>query len=200
MHSLSHLLGRLRYKHLALLAALGEHRNLHRAASVVHLAQPSATKLVHDLERLLGFALFERVPRGMQPTKLGAEVLIFARRALVDLERFTEDLDNKRQGGDGQLAIGTIMAAASDVVARALADIKHRRPLLAVKLLGENSDEVLSLLLEHKIDLAVGRFTQSLQHNALDYELLGTEVLHIVARKGHPFVRVQRLQLRMLEE
>src|SRR5580658_4545272 len=45
-------LGRLRYKHLLLLVALDEHRNLHRAAKVVHLAQPSASKLVQDLEQL----------------------------------------------------------------------------------------------------------------------------------------------------
>jgi DNA-binding transcriptional LysR family regulator len=136
----------------------------------------------------------------MQPTQLGSEVLEFARRALVDLERFTEDLENKRQGGYGQLVIGTIMAAASDVVARAMAEIKHQRPLLAVKLLGENSDQILSLLLEHQIDLAVGRFTHPMQHNEIDYEELGTEVLHIVVRKDHPFPRVRRLQLSMLEE
>jgi DNA-binding transcriptional LysR family regulator len=73
MSSFSQLLGRLRFKQLALLAALDEHRNLHRAADAVHLAQPSATKLVHDLEKIFSFPLFERLPRGMQPTELGAD-------------------------------------------------------------------------------------------------------------------------------
>ena len=85
MPLLSHLVGRLRFRQLSLLVALGEHRNLHRAAEAVHLAQPSATKLIHDLEQLFEVPLFERLPRGMQPTELGTEVLGFAKRALVDL-------------------------------------------------------------------------------------------------------------------
>src|ERR1700745_2424941 len=74
MSMLSHLVGRLRYRQLALLVALGEHCNLHRAAEAVHMAQPSATKVVRELGRLFGFPLFERLPRGMHPTPLGADI------------------------------------------------------------------------------------------------------------------------------
>jgi DNA-binding transcriptional LysR family regulator len=200
MSSYTHLLGRLRYRHLSLLVALGEHRNLHRAAEAAHIAQPSATKLVRDLEGAFGFSLFERMPRGMQPTELGGEVLNFARRALTNLERFTQELENKRAGGYGQLVIGAIMGAAPDVVARAMASIKHDRPLLAIKLLGETSDEILELLLQHEIDLAVGRFSGALQHNLIEYEVLGNEVLYIVARTGHPLTRVKRMELGVLED
>src|SRR5215469_7439788 len=200
MPSLSHLIGRLRFRHLSLLVALGEHRNLHRAAQAVHLAQPSATKLIHDLEQLFGVPLFERLPRGMQPTVLGAEVLAFARRTLVELQRFSEDLDSKRKGGYGQLMIGAIMGAAPDVVARAVADLKKARPLLSIQLMGETSDEIVALLLEGRIDLAVGRFSNPLQHNLIDYEVLGNEILCIVARTGHPLARVRHLQLTMLAD
>ena len=196
----AHLVGRLRFRHLALLVALDDHRNLHRAAEAVHLAQPSATKLVHDLEVVFGFPIFERNPRGMSPTELGLEVLTFARRVLVDLDRFTQDLDNKRQGGYGQLVIGAIMGAAPDVVALALAEVKKPRPMLSIKLLGETSDEILAFLIERKIDLAVGRFSNASQHNTIDYEDLGNESLCLVARKGHPFSRHRRIELRGLEE
>jgi len=200
MSLLSHLVGRLRFRQLSLLVALGEHRNLHRAAQAVHLAQPSATKLVHDLEQLFGVPLFERLPRGMQPTELGAEVLGYAKRALVDLERFAEDLESKRQGGYGQLMVGAIMGAAPDVGARAIADMKKERPLLAIRLMGETSDEIVSLLLEGKIDLAVGRFSNPLQHNVIDYQVLGNEILYIVARVGHPLSRVRKVELPMLAD
>jgi len=200
MSSLSHLIGRLRFRHLSLLVALGEHRNLHRAAKAVHLAQPSATKLIHDLEELFGVPLFERLPRGMEPSALGADVLVFARRSLVELQRFSEDLERKRTGGYGQLMIGAIMGAAPDVVARAMAEVKKERPLLAIRLMGETSDEIVALLLEGKIDLAVGRFSNPLQHNLVDYEDLGNEELCIVARTGHPLAAQKRLQLSMLAE
>jgi DNA-binding transcriptional LysR family regulator len=200
MSSLSHLIGRLRFRHLSLLVALGEHRNLHRAAQAVHLAQPSATKLVHDLEQLFGVSLFERLPRGMHPTALGAEVLAFAERALVELQRFSEDLERKRTGGYGQLIIGAIMGAAPDVVARAMAEVKKERPLLAIRLMGETSDEIVAFLLEGKIDLAVGRFSNPLQHNLIDYEDLGNEELCIVARTGHPLIGRKQLHLGTLSD
>ena len=200
MTSSAHLLSRLRFRHLALLVALDEHRTLRRAAEAVHLAQPSATKLVHDLEGVFGFALFERLPRGMLATELGTEVIAFAQRTLADIERFAQDLDSKKSGGYGQLVIGAIMGAAPDVVARAMADVKKRRPLLSIKLLGETSDEILSLLIARKIDIAVGRFSNALQHNTIDYEDLGNEPLCIVVRKGHPLSRIRRLNLRKLEQ
>jgi len=200
MPQLSHLIGRLRFRHFALLVALGEHRNLHRASQVAHLAQPSATKLVHDLEQLFGVPLFERVPRGMQPTELGSEVLAFAKHMLVELERFAEDLESKSKGGYGELIIGAIMGAAPDVVARAVADMKRQRPLLAIRLMGETSDQIIEFLLDGRIDLAVGRFSDPLHHNLLDYEVLGNEVLCIVARSGHPLAHLRRLKLSVLEQ
>jgi DNA-binding transcriptional LysR family regulator len=199
MPELSRLVGRMRFRQLALLVALNDHRNLHRAARAVHLAQPSATKVVHDLEQLFGFALFERLPRGMQPTELGTEVVAFAQRMMVELQRFGQDLESKRSGGYGQLMIGAIMGAAPDVVARAMADIKQKRPLLSIRLLGERSDEIIGLLLERKIDLAVGRFSNPQQHNAIDFEELGNEELYLVARKAHPLARATSLNLRALE-
>jgi DNA-binding transcriptional LysR family regulator len=198
--SFAQLMARLRFRQLALLASIGQHGNLHHAAEAMHLAQPSATKVVHDLEQLFNIRLFERLPRGMHPTDLGVEVLDFARRMLAELERFAQDLETKRKGGYGQLVIGAIMGAAPDFVARATAEMKQRRPLLAIRLMGETSDEIIDLLLEHKIDLAVGRFSNLLQHNAIDFEALGNEVLFIVARKGHPLRRVRRLRMQTLRE
>jgi DNA-binding transcriptional LysR family regulator len=190
-----HLSSRLRFKQLVLLTALDDHRNLHRAAEVIHLTQPSATKLLRDVEHLFGFEIFERLPRGMQPTVLGAEVVSFARRFLIELERFSVDLQSKRSGGYGQLVVGAIMGAAPDIVALAVIEIKKRRPLLVVKLLGETSDEVIDLLEQRKIDLAVGRFSQIQQHNEIGYEDIGNEVLYLVARKNHPLTKVRKLKL-----
>ena len=196
----SSLAYRLRFRHLMLLERLGELGNLHRAAAAINLAQPSASKMLRDVEHALGFALFERSSRGMTATELGKRVIEFAGAALADFERFVEDLDAKRKGGFGQLVMGGIMGAAPDVVARAVSDLKRRRPLLAVRILGETSDQLLDLLQHREIDLAVGRFSAPMQHNLFDFEPLANEPLCAVVRAGHPLGQASALKLKHLVE
>lgn len=194
------LVGRLRFRQLALLVALGEHCNLHRAAEAVHMAQPSATKVVRDLERLFGFPLFERLPRGMHPTPLGADVLAFANRALTDLQRFAHGLELKRHGGSGQLIIGTVSGAAGEHTAHAVAELKERRSRLSVKIMSASCEELIELLMTQKIDAGVTTFADSMPHTSLSYESLGFEALCMVVRPNHPAIRTGSLQLPSLQK
>src|ERR1700748_2744294 len=192
------LVNRLKFKHLALLVALDDARNVHQAADAINVAQPSASRMLGDIEEALGFLLFERNARGMQPTPLGVVTLAYARRALAELNRFAEDLDVKRKGGHGQLTVGAIMGAAPDLLAMAVATLKTERPLLHVCILGETSDQVVQLLHRREVDLALGRLTNPLQHNDFDFEPLARETLLLVVRAGHPLAGKTELTLATL--
>ena len=47
------LVNRLKFKHLALLVALDDARNLHQAAEAINVAQPSASRMLSDIEEAL---------------------------------------------------------------------------------------------------------------------------------------------------
>jgi DNA-binding transcriptional LysR family regulator len=187
------LVNRLRLKHWSLLSALGETATLNQAALRINVTQPSATKLLSDIEQAFGFALFERHARGMRATPLGAEVVAYARQTQAGLDRFLESLEIKRRGGHGHLVFGAIMGAAPDLVARAVADIKRERPRLNVRILGETSDQIGILLDRHEIELAVGRFTDPLQHNKFEFTALADEPLRAVVRRQHELARKRHL-------
>jgi len=193
MPSTPHLVSRLRQKHWSLLSALGDLPTLNQAAARISVTQPAATKLLADIEQAFGFTLFERHPRGMRVTPLGQEVVAYARQAQASLERFLEDLAIKRRGGHGHLVFGAIMGAAPDIVARAVAEIKRERPRLNVRIVGETSDQIGALLESGEIELAVGRFTDPLQHNRFHFAALSDEPLRVVVRRGHALARAQRL-------
>ena len=192
------LINRLRLKHWALLAALDETRTLHEAATRINVTQPSATKMLADIELAFEFVLFERHSRGLRPTALGEEVVVYARQSQASLSRFIEGLDVKRRGGHGLLVIGAIMGAAPDLVARAVARIKQERPLLNIRMVGETSDQISTSLERHDIELAVGRFASLLQHNLFDFTPLSNEIMQVVVRRGHALVRRKQPQLETL--
>src|SRR5213592_4473320 len=62
-------------RYLRYFVAVGETRNLSRAAAQLHVAQPALSRQIRDLERELGVELLERHPKGVTPTPAG-EALI----------------------------------------------------------------------------------------------------------------------------
>ncbi|MDW5377777.1 LysR family transcriptional regulator [Halomonas sp. HP20-15] len=186
----AHLRGWLRFKHLTLLTTLAQSRNMHATARTMCLSQPAASKMLRDLELYFGFALFERLPRAMQPTELGEQVIRHAWILLNDLERLVDDINDLRQGGYGHLLIGAIAAAAPEILPAAIARLKRDRPRLSVSLQEQTSDRLL-LELEHKrLDLVIGRLTHVSQHNLFDFEPLLDEPLRVVVRRDHPLTQL----------
>ena len=54
-------------------------------AEALNMSQPAASKLLKDLEDMLGVSLFERQPRGMRPNWYGETMIRHARIALSSL-------------------------------------------------------------------------------------------------------------------
>jgi DNA-binding transcriptional LysR family regulator len=81
------LVQQLTLRHLRLVVAIAEHRQLSLAAASLALTQPAASRSLADIERLCGDAIFERHVRGMTLTPLGE---LLARRARNVLEEVRE--------------------------------------------------------------------------------------------------------------
>lgn len=171
---------------MSLIVALADHGTTHRAAETLNMTQSTASKMLGDAEEIFGSDLFERRPRGLTPTPLGEFVIANLRAQLSRLRRFSDEFQARRAGGYGTLSVGAITGAAPDFVAKAVAEIKRRRPQLMVELHGETSDEILNQLKDGLIDLAVGRFSDERQRSIFSFEALAEERLVVVARSGHP--------------
>jgi DNA-binding transcriptional LysR family regulator len=178
------LLNRLRYKHLHMLVTLSTSQNLHRASQSLNMSQPAATRMLHEIEDMFGCDLFERLPRGMRPTALGQELIHFAESALSGLDRCAEDLMARQQGGYGYLSIGTIMGAAPDLVMDSIAEIKSLNPQLRIRIMGDTSDQVIQLLEQGRIDLAIARRNAATDSEHYVFEQLGNERLLVVVHAG----------------
>lgn len=176
----------LRLRHLVLIDTLGRTANMHATAERMGLSQPAVSKMLRDIEQLLGVLLFDRRPRELAPTELGSVVIEFARRTLNDCTRFDRELDNLRRGGFGQLRVGAIFAATASALPEAILKLKQERPLLSVELVEQTSDYLLAMLEHKELDLVVGRYTNPMQQRLFSYEPLYHEPFVLTAAAGHP--------------
>jgi DNA-binding transcriptional LysR family regulator len=179
-------ISRLRFRHLEFLDILGKTRNLRLTAEQMHITQPAATKVLMDIEEVLGSRLFDRLPRGMRPNELGLFTLRYAHSALDGHRKFVDEFSTLKQGGHGHVSIGAISGSAARLLIAAVAELQRLRPLLVVKMLEQSSDQLIVWLAERKIDVMIGRFTDGSQLDQFRYERLAGERLQITAGVHHP--------------
>jgi DNA-binding transcriptional LysR family regulator len=187
---------RLKTRQLLLLVALAEEGNLHRAAQVLNMTQPAASKLLKDLEDVLEVPLFERLPRGMQPTWYGETMIRHARVALASLNEANEELTALKAGRFGQVGVGAITSTGLMLLPPAVALVKQEQPTLRVSIEIETSDVLMERLAQGKLDILVARLFAQHDKSQLRYERLTAEPVCAVARPGHPLVGVAGLTLR----
>jgi len=72
-------------RHLRYFVAIGEEQHYGRAARRLRVAQPALSRQIQDLEKELGFKLFERLARGVKLNAAGKLFLEDARRVLQEL-------------------------------------------------------------------------------------------------------------------
>ena len=187
---------RLKTRQLLLLVALAEEGNIHRAAQVLSMTQPAASKLLKDLEDVLEVPLFERLPRGMRPTWYGETMIRHARMALASLNQAHDELTALKAGHFGQVGIGAITSPGLSLLPPAVALVKQEHPSLRIALDIETSPVLMGRLEQGKLDILVGRLFAEHDKTHLRYEPLTEEMVCAVTRPGHPLLGVSGLALR----
>lgn len=109
--------------------AVAEELHFTRASMRLHLATPSLSRQIRQLEQVLGYALFERNTREVVLTPAGAAFVAEARRALMYAQRAVEAGAAANAGNAGVLRIGytpfldtALLPQIRESFVRALAD------------------------------------------------------------------------------
>jgi DNA-binding transcriptional LysR family regulator len=185
--------GSLKLRHLRLLITLDDHRHVSRVATVLNLTQPAVSKALAEIEEGVGLKLFERTPRGIMPTTYGECLIQYARRIDLDLARARDGLKSLALGTSGCVSIGTLPAAASVLLPRALAVFKQQLPDASAVVREGSFETLLPELRARSIHLVVGTLMPSRSFSDLDEKVLSTKPLTLVARNRHPLARRKTL-------
>lgn len=160
--------------------AAARHGSFSGAARELHLAQPSVSEQVRQLEAELGVALFTRVGRGLVPTEAGLRLQPEAERVLADLERARESVREIRELRGGTLSFGLFGTASAFLVADLAARFRRRHPDVRLRLVGQNSSQVAEAVRGGRLE--AGLVVLPIDDDGLDVRPVRREELVYVSR------------------
>lgn len=191
----SPLASRLMFKHLRLIAAIAEHRQLSIAAQALAMTQPAASRTLAEAEARVGAALFERHPKGMVLTDIGESFARRARNILDELSDAADEMDRLRLGRGGMVRIGSVTGAAVGYVVPAIRQLKAEAPEADLHVDVATSEELMAGLLARRHDMVLGRVPQSAAPSGLALHPARGEQVCIVAHAAHRAAARARVSL-----
>lgn len=135
--------------------AVAESGSVGRAAALVHLTQPSLSRMIQGMEQRLGHRLFDRQSKGMVLTPAGEILLDHARLLAFEMQAARDQLDALRGLRRGAVRIGAVAAVMRTLVTRAAAALIEAYPDLSVEMREGTDGDLLGALLDRKVDLVV---------------------------------------------
>jgi DNA-binding transcriptional LysR family regulator len=184
----------LKPRHLQLLVALDELRNLGKVAISLNVTQPAVSLALGELEKGLGFKLFDRTARGVIPNVYGECMIRQAKVVLASLAQARDELRALRSGASGKTTLGALPAMTPALVPKSLVLLKKRTPNTTVLIHEGSMDTLLPELRRGTIDLIVGRLINRHVDDDLAETALFDRASAVVLGKHHPLANRKRLQ------
>lgn len=137
--------------------AVAEELHFGRAAQRLHMSQPPLSQAILALERDLGVLLLHRTSRQVSLTKAGSVLLQHCRQLVRDAERAHAAVQHARDGFSGQLVIGAVASAFTDVLPAVLRQYRNVRPDVRLRLIEVDTEAGARAVQNRDIDIALVR-------------------------------------------
>lgn len=189
--SLATQLRRLKPVQLRLLAELEHSGALGVAAARIGVAQPAASRLLAEMEEMLGLTLHERQGRGLRLTQVGQALARRAARIEIELSDAARDIAEAATGRAGVVRVGAVTGPALSLVMPTLIALQRQLPDFRAEVTVATSISLSDLLREGRLDFALSRLNPG--ETQLEARVLAIEPLSLVVRRGHPLLVQHRI-------
>lgn len=157
-------------RHIRIFVSVFQNNSITKASQELHLAQPSVSLAVRELEEYYGIRLFDRIGRHIAPTECGEEFYEYA----VHIVSLFDEMEKKMRNWD---TFGTLRVGASITIGtHILPDLIHRY-----------QEKFSDLTIEAKINRS-SSIEDALIHSDIDLGLVETQPSHPDLR-ADPFMQ-----------
>ncbi len=168
-----------------------EYMNMTRAADELHVAQPSISNSIKQLEDDLGFDLFNRYKRQLKLTDKGRVFLTKAKSILEHVDDVVLEMKDLNRSDMGSIKLGIPPMIGTLLFPRILIDYKGQNPYVKLLLSEDGSLETKRKIVEGEIDLGIIILSES-DEGLQTHEILKTEIVACMNRE-HPLGRISKL-------
>lgn len=185
-------------RHLRYFVSVGEEQHFGRAAERLHIAQPALSRQIQDLEREIGFALFERLPRGVRLSAAGRLFLTDARRILQDVREAKLRAERIARGKAGTLRIGIATALSwHGLVVDSFREFRRKQPDAELELHHLLSIQQVEAVVHGRLDAGFAASVTPLTGDLTHWQFAQDRIV-LAVPEGHPLTKRKRVWLRDL--
>ncbi len=178
-------------RHLRIFAAVYQEMSITGAAKRIHLAQPSVSLAIKELEDAYQVRLFDRISRHLTPTEKGSE---FYDYAIHILELF-EEMEHAMKSPEivGHIRVGSSITAGSFLVPSAVRKFQERYPKCQVEVTIQNSEQVMQAVLKNEQD--IGIVEDHVEIDQLETVPFLEDRLYFLCTASHPLAEKREVTL-----
>src|ERR1051326_227004 len=176
-------------RHLKYFVAVAELLSFTKAAQKLHLAQPSLTRQIHNLEQEIGVRLLSRSKSHVALTVEGRSFLLDARRLLALASESIAAVQRLSRGETGQLNLGYLSNFNYELLPKTLAAFRQDFPHIALNLFDMSPAEQLRALEARKIDLGFVGLRPAIMTKDLQWECLAHHKTIVAIPQKHPLAK-----------
>lgn len=133
--------------------AIAQEKNITKAAEILHIAQPSLSKQMMDLENEIGKTLFIRGKRGVSLTEEGKFLSKRAEEIISLLEKTEKELTSDSKNISGTISIGG--GIGSNLITKTAVNLTKKYPEINYNLFSYDAEEVTEALENGTLDFGV---------------------------------------------
>ncbi|KAA5838208.1 LysR substrate-binding domain-containing protein [Saccharopolyspora hirsuta] len=171
---------------------VASHLHYGRAAAELHIAQPSLSRQISQLEAQVGARLFDRTRQGTRLTEAGEAFLPHARALVRSAQQATAAA--RAAARPTRITVGY---TAGLIVTPVVRNLRHEHPDADVRTLHLKWNEPRQALLDRRVDAAITRLP--LQTDGLDVTVLCDEPKMLLVPVGHRLVGKESVTLDDIE-
>jgi DNA-binding transcriptional LysR family regulator len=182
-------------RHLRYFVAVAEDLNFTKAAAKLHLAQPSLTRQIHNLEDEIGVLLLNRSKTHVALTEEGRAFLLDARRILALASESVLAVQRLSRGETGQLNIAYSSNFNFELLPETLGAFRQVFPHIALNLFDMVPAEQFRALEARKVDLGFVGLRPPAVTTGLHWESIARHRTVVVLPLNHPLASKRQINL-----